>query len=104
MYHNAWRGVAVLSKYPTRPVPSELPRELFQSSRVVITTTFVHDMWVTGGTVYGEPDSCSYPYQKTNNEALLHHVANHVCHLSRALAMWPGIGTLLQTLSLFLHN
>ena len=83
MYHNAWRGVAVLSKYPTRPVPSELPSELFQSSRVVITTTLVHDMWVTGGTVYGEPDSSSYPFQKTNNEALLHHVANHVCHLSR---------------------
>ena len=83
MYHNAWRGVAVLSKYPTRPVPSELPSELFQSSRVVITTSLVHDMWVTGGTVYGEPDSSSYPFQKTNNEALLHHVANHVCHLSR---------------------
>ena len=63
-YHAAWRGVSVLSKYPTRGVPSDLPIELVESSRVLISTTLVHDVWVTGGTVYGEPDSSTYPDPK----------------------------------------
>lgn len=82
-YHAAWRGVSVLSKYPTRGVPSDLPIELVESSRVLISTTLVHDVWVTGGTVYGEPDSSTYPDQKINNEALLHHTVNHVCYMAR---------------------
>jgi len=81
--HAAWRGVAVLSKHPTRMLPTDVPLDLLQSSRVVLTTTLVQDMWVTGGTVYGEPDSCAYPNHKLHNEALLHHVANHVCHLAK---------------------
>ena len=82
MFHSAWRGVAVLSKHPTRQVPTCLPAGVHESSRTVVTTTLLHDTWVTGATVYGEPESSSYPHQKTNNEALLHSVANHVCHLA----------------------
>ena len=83
MYHTSWRGVAVLSKHPTRLVPTNIPAELLQSSRVAVTTTLMQDVWVTGGTVYGEPEGPSYPLQKCHNEALLHHVASHVCYLAR---------------------
>ena len=83
MFHSAWRGVAVLSRHPTREVPTSIPHEVYASSRAVVTSTLVHDVWITGGTVYGEPESSSYPHQKQNNETILHHVVAHVCHLAR---------------------
>lgn len=90
VYHSAWRGVAVLSKFPTREVPTIIPPELLSSSRVVVTTSLVHDVWITGGTIYGEPESSSYPHQKANNEALLHHAAAHVCHLAKGPRFLAG--------------
>ena len=89
-FHAAWRGVAVLSKHPTRCVPSHVPVEVLKSSRIALTTTLVNDVWVTGGTVYGEPASGTYPHQRQNNEQLLHHAARHVCHLSRGPRFLAG--------------
>ena len=83
MFHASWRGVAVLSKHPTRAVPNDIPADLMQSARIALTTTLLQDVWVTGGTVYGEPDGHTYPLHKIHNEAMLYHVANHVCHLAR---------------------
>ena len=83
VFHAAWRGVAVLSKFPTRAVPHQMPPGIFESARTVITTTLIQDVWITGGVVYGEPESSSYPHQKIHNEALLHNVANQVCHLHK---------------------
>eukprot|EP00435_Cladocopium_sp_Y103_P070529 s234_g35.t1 len=83
LYHSAWRGVAVLSKYPTRPLPVTWPTNMYESSRALVTTTLVHDVWVTGGTVYGEPESSMYPDQKLHTEALLSQVVSQVCHLSK---------------------
>ena len=82
VFHAAWRGVAVLSKFPTREVPHMMPKSIHASSRTLITTTLVGDVWLTGGTVYGEPESSTYPHCKAHNEELLHHVAGHVCHLA----------------------
>ena len=82
VFHAAWRGVAVLSKFPTREVPHMMPTSIHASSRTLITTTLVGDVWLTGGTVYGEPESSTYPHYKVHNEELLHHVAGHVCHLA----------------------
>ena len=64
-FHAAWRGVAVLSKFPSREVPTNLPREIKESARTLITTTLVNDYWVTGGVVYGEPESSSYSQQNS---------------------------------------
>ena len=82
VFHAAWRGVAVLSKFPTREVPHTMPAAIQESSRTLITTTLVGNVWLTGGTVYGEPESSTYPHYKAHNEELLHHVAGHVCHLA----------------------
>ena len=83
VFHAAWRGVTVLSKFPTRAVPHQMPPGIFESARTVSTTTLTQDVWITGGVVYGEPESSSYPHQKIHNEALLHNVANQVCHLHK---------------------
>ena len=82
MFHNAWRGVAVLSKHPTRPLPNAWPTGIFESSRALVTATLVQDLWITGATVYGEPESACYPNCKANNEVLLRHAVEQVCHLS----------------------
>lgn len=83
VFHASWRGVAMISKCPTREVPTHLSDDVRTSSRAMITTTLIQDTWVTGGVVYGEPESCNYPHQKVNNEKLLQEVANHVCCLTK---------------------
>ena len=80
----------MLSKHPTRHVPSHVPIEVLRSCRIALTTTLVNDVWVTGGTVYGEPESGAYPHQRRNNEQLLHFAARHVCHLSRGPRFLAG--------------
>ena len=82
-HHAAWRGVATISKHPTRHVPTNIPQELLESSRIMVSTSLVHDVWVTGGVVYGEPESSTYPQQKVHNELLLHHAALHICNLAK---------------------
>eukprot|EP00435_Cladocopium_sp_Y103_P034195 s179_g8.t2 len=83
LFHSAWRGVAILAKHPTRPLPNTWPSEVYASSRVLTATSLIADTWVTGGVVYGEPESSMYPHQKTHNEELLHHTACQICFLSR---------------------
>ena len=82
-FHNAWRGVAMLAAHPTRAVPTQWPEVITTSSRALVTATLIQDIWITGGVVYGEPESSMYPMQKEHNEALLEHVIGQVCHLSK---------------------
>lgn len=79
---HAWRGVAVLSKYPTRTLPCDWPIEVQQSSRAMLATTLLDDVWLTGGVLYGEPDAHAYPNHRFHNDQLLYHIASHVCHLA----------------------
>jgi hypothetical protein len=50
----------------------------------------MHGVWITGGVVYGEPESGTYPQQKQHNEELIHHVANQVCHLHQGPRFLAG--------------
>jgi len=45
-------------------------------------TTLIDDVWLTGGVVYGEPDSQHYPSRLQHNEALLQPVVSSVGFLS----------------------
>ena len=92
----AWKGVGVLSKHPTRVVPSNLPEVALQSGRCLLTTTLLSDAWITGGVVYGEPDGHKYPNHLRNTEFLLHHVASHVCHLSSGFRYVAGDWNVVQ--------
>lgn len=58
------------------------PPEVFMSSRAVVTTTLVSDVWVTGGVIYGEPNGHLYPQHLAHNELLLSTVAGQVCNLN----------------------
>ena len=74
----SWRGVGILSKTPVRHIPNSWPDEIACSSRVMAFTTLVDDLWLTGGVVYGEPDSHHYPHRLLHNEALLQAVIGSV--------------------------
>lgn len=87
---HAWKGVAVISQHPTRALPHEWPTEIANSSRALVTTTLLDDVWVHVGTVYGEPDAHLYPNHKRNNDLLIHHVASRICHLMNGPRMVAG--------------
>ena len=78
----SWTGVGVLSKTHVRPIPTSWPPEIAKSSRALAFTTLVDDVWLTGGVVYGEPDSQHYPSRMKHNEALLQAVVSSVAFLS----------------------
>ena len=88
--NTSWKGVAVLAKVPTRPIPAQIPQVVADSGRALVFTSLLHDAWVTGAVVYGEPDGHNYPNHKANTEFLLHHVASHVCNLSSGLRFISG--------------
>ena len=87
---HAWKGVAVLSRHPTRSLPHDWPSEIAESSRAMVTTSLLDDVWIHVGTVYGEPDAHSYPNHRSNNESLVTHVANRICHLMSGPRMVAG--------------
>ena len=77
-----WNGVAVLSKFPTRAVPVPWGDNVFETSRVQLTATLCEDMWVTGGTLYGEPPGASHPRAQENTDTLALDMVSHLCQLS----------------------
>ena len=85
---NAWKGVATISKNPTRAIPSSLPKYVEDSGRALLTATLIDDAWVTGATLYGEPDGHLYPNHVRNNECLLHHATSHIGHLASGFWMF----------------
>ena len=78
---SSWKGVGILSKHPTRALPNNMPTHVQDSGRSLLFTTLFGDVWISGGAIYGEPNSSHYPSYLKNNEMQLHHVASHVCHL-----------------------
>ena len=67
----SWTGVAVLSKHPTRAVSGPFSEDIFSSSRIQMTATLCHDMWVTGVTLYGEPPGQGHPSAAAHTELLV---------------------------------
>eukprot|EP00435_Cladocopium_sp_Y103_P042710 s112_g11.t2 len=87
---SSWKGVMTLSKHPTRVLPVPLPDVVSQSGRVLCTTTLLHDAWISGAVVYGEPNGHNYPNFEASNEMLLNAAASHVCHLCQGLRFVAG--------------
>ena len=85
-----WKGVAALAKHPTRAVPADMSEEVRWSSRALITATFLKDMWITMGTIYGESAGTWHPNQLANNDKLLREVATQICALSSGLRVVAG--------------
>ena len=87
---NAWKGVAVVSRFPTRPIPSALPECVQNSGRAILATTLVGDCWITGAVVYGEAESHLHPNHLRNTEFILHHAAAQICHLTKGFRYIAG--------------
>ena len=85
-----WKGVATLSRHPTRAMPVTWDPDLSASSRVMVTSTLLHDMWVTVGTLYGESAGTWHPHYLSNNEQMLRAVATQVCLYSTGLRVVAG--------------
>eukprot|EP00435_Cladocopium_sp_Y103_P055048 s1564_g18.t1 len=85
-----WKGVAVLSKHPTRSVPHSWPAAIETSARAMLAASLVQDTWVQGAVIYGEPDGHLHPDHRQHNEALLQHAAGHVCHLAKGYRYVAG--------------
>ena len=67
----AFKGVASLSSWPTRALAHALHDGWYQSSRVQVVGTFVHQVWVQVAMVYGYPYSKSHHAPRFQTEQLL---------------------------------
>eukprot|EP00435_Cladocopium_sp_Y103_P066578 s1039_g28.t2 len=56
----------------------------------MLSASLVHDSWVQGGVLYGEPDGHMHPDHRTHNAALLQTLASHVCHLVKGFRFVAG--------------
>ena len=74
----SWSGVAMLSKHPTRQVPVKWQPHSYETSRVLITSTLCHNLWVSGGVVYGEPPGIKHPDAMSNTDMLLKETLDHL--------------------------
>eukprot|EP00435_Cladocopium_sp_Y103_P008506 s2756_g2.t1 len=70
-----------------RTLMAKRPRD---EQEAVVTATFIRDMWVTLGTVYGESAGQWHPNQLQNNEILVREIANHVCFHATGLRVVAG--------------
>ena len=71
-------------------MPAALSDEVRLSSRALITATFLNDLWITMGTIYGESAGTWHPDQLANNDRLLSEVATQICVLSSGLRVIAG--------------
>ncbi len=74
----AWSGVAVVSKWPSRALPVDWPDAVHASSRLVCATTFIHDVWVSGVTMYGTPVGPTHPNARATSNRLLQHAVSRI--------------------------
>ena len=79
----SYKGVALLSKHPSRSIPAGWSVDVQTSSRVLYAASQVHSLWITFGLLYGEPQSPQHPLCREHNDKLLHAVATQVCFKAR---------------------
>ena len=59
-----YSGVATVAKVPTRALCAPWPPDLYETGRAQIVASLVNNVWITGATLYG------YPQSKTHHKAL----------------------------------
>ena len=73
-----WTGDGVLSQHPSRAVPAGLSDELLDTGRVVVSTTHVAGIWLTGLVMYGAPTGPTHPQAKAFTNRMLHQVVDRI--------------------------
>ena len=80
--HGSWSGVAALSCHPTRRVPVPWSLGAFDTSRIVATTTYIADLWVSGCVVYGVPTGPTHPRAKLVTDSILIEAIQHLSQMT----------------------
>eukprot|EP00435_Cladocopium_sp_Y103_P053991 s1724_g17.t1 len=73
-----YSGVAVISQVPTRALCAAWPPDLYETGRVQITGSLVNNVWVTGGLVYGYPQSKAHPNALERTSLMLDFMFDHM--------------------------
>ena len=73
-----WAGVGVLSRHPTQALPHDWAPWAYESSRIVATTTYLNQMWVSGVVMYGMPTGPTHPQAKARTGAMLQEAVRRV--------------------------
>ena len=80
--HGSWSGVAALSCHPTRRLPVPWSLGAFDTSRIVATTTYIADLWLSGCVVYGVPTGPTHPRAKLVTDSLLNEAIMHLSKMT----------------------
>ena len=67
----SWSGVALLSQWPCRALPTSWCPSMYATSRLVCGASLLHDVWVTGIVLYGTPTGPTHPRAKETTNSLL---------------------------------
>ena len=78
----SWAGVAVASKHPTRLLPAAWPPDLYETGRVVFSTSHVSNLWISGAVIYGFPEGQTHVDAKPQTELALDFAFNRMQALS----------------------
>lgn len=73
-----YSGVAAIATVPTRALGSPWPLDMFETGRVQVVGSFVNHMWISGGILYGYPQSKTHPCALERTNALLDHLVDHM--------------------------
>lgn len=87
-----WSGVACISKFPTRLLTPTWDNSLHQTARIVCSTSFCCNVWITGVTVYGTPVGPTHPQARRTTQTLLEAGIERVLQSSGSSYISQGIG------------
>lgn len=74
-----WSGYAV--ETPDAPSSCKVAAITYETSRVLITSTFCSNLWISGGVVYGEPPGIKHPDAWVNTNTLLLETLDHLLEI-----------------------
>ena len=66
-----WSGVAIVAKHPTKSLNHVWKPEPFATSRLLCTTSFIKDFWVSGVALYGTPSGPTHAQAKSVTNQLV---------------------------------
>ncbi len=80
--HGSWTGVLAMSTHPTRRLPHSWHPRIFDTSRIMASTTHCFGMWISGVVVYGVPGGPTHPNARASTCALIQEGINRVGAMS----------------------
>ena len=67
----SWSGVAFTSAYPCRSLAVAWPPDIYETSRIQLSSFYTPASWISGAVVYGYPEGRTHPNARPRTEMLL---------------------------------